>query len=453
MPSTGPDKRLIGRDYRSGALVAITLAQGRIAAIEQPAPGEVQAVATGAEGATNAIGAINAANATDAMDTMDAVNATDATNAINAMKTIDAAGATIAAKEETAHLPLIGPGLVDLQVNGLGGRDFNAVPIPPGTTGAAARLLAAEGVTAFCPTVITGAAEDIAGALRAIARDCRDDPDAAAAVAGIHLEGPFISPEDGPRGAHDRRHVRPPDWELFSRWQDAAEGRIKILTLSPEWPDSAAFIARCAASGVLVSIGHTAASPAQIAEAVAAGARMSTHLGNGAHLLLPRHPNYIWEQLAQDALHACLIADGYHLPDQVLKVALRAKGERALLVSDAVSLSGMPPGTYETPVGGRVTLTAAGRLHLADDERLLAGSAQPLRRGVGVLAGRGLAPLRDAWEMASLRPAALLGLPQSAGLAVGAPDDLTLFDVGPAGDIAVRRVLRQGKTIYRQPNS
>ena len=143
------------------------------------------------------------------------------------------------------------------------------------------------------------------------------------------------------------------------------------------------FIEKCAGAGVTVSIGHTGASPEQIREAVKAGATMSTHLGNGAHVQLRRHPNYLWEQLAHDELSACIIADGFHLPDAVMKVFLRVKGPRAMLVSDAVYLSGLAPGTYETHIGGKVVLTPEGRLHLAGNPDLLAGATETLAGGVG----------------------------------------------------------------------
>ncbi|MBW7461558.1 N-acetylglucosamine-6-phosphate deacetylase, partial [Paenibacillus sepulcri] len=180
---------------------------------------------------------------------------------------------------------------------------------------------------------------------------------------------------------------------------DAARGKIKLITLSPEWPGTASFIEKCAKAGVQVSIGHTAAAEEQIREAAAAGARLSTHLGNGAHLMLPRHPNYLWAQLAEEELWTCIIADGFHLPDSVLKVVRSVKGKRTILVSDAVYLCGMAPGTYENHIGGRVVLTPEGRLHLEQNPRLLAGSAQMLHRGISHIAGRGIAPLSEACDM------------------------------------------------------
>jgi len=165
--------------------------------------------------------------------------------------------------------------------------------------------------------------------------------------------------------------------------------------------------------------------------------------------MLPRHPNYIWEQLAQDELWSCLIADGFHLPDQVLKVVMKVKGERAVLVSDAVSLAGMPPGTYSTHVGGQVVLTSSGRLHLAENEKLLAGSARMLLNGIEVLTRRGLAHFADAWEMASTRPAKLMALPAAGGLTAGARADFVLFRRNSEG-VQLECTYKDGECVWRR---
>lgn len=344
------------------------------------------------------------------------------------------------------ELPFIGPGLVDLQINGCGGLDFNAPGFQAHELPEMAARLAREGVTSFCPTVITNGPEAVERTVRLLA-EAGSGPDGSA-MAGIHLEGPFISPEDGPRGAHPLEHVRAPDWDLFRRWQEAAQGRIRLITLSPEWPGAAAFISKCAASGVLVSIGHTAASPEQIREAVDAGARMSTHLGNGAHLQLPRHPNYIWEQMAEDRLYASVIADGFHLPPSVLKTVLRTKGTRTVLVSDAVSFSGMPPGRYSHHIGGEVVLTPEGKLHMAGQPGLLAGSVRMLPEQIGFLVTNGLCTLAEAWELASVHPSICLGLPGRPGLEPGSPADLVLFGRTEAG-VEIRAVYKEGRCIFR----
>jgi N-acetylglucosamine-6-phosphate deacetylase len=348
---------------------------------------------------------------------------------------------------EHLELPIVAPGLVDLQVNGYDGHDFNKRGLTAAEVQQAVRRLWREGVTTCYPTVITASPVEIENAMRAIAEACEQDDLTARTIGGIHLEGPFLSPEDGPRGAHALAHIRPPDARLFARWQQAAGGRISMVTLSPEWPDSSDFIVRCVRQGVTVSIGHTSANADQIAAAVAAGARLTTHFGNGTHSVLPRHPNYLWAQLAEDKLWCTLIADGFHLPGQVLKVAMKVKGPQALLVSDAVSLGGLPPGSYTTPVGGQVVLTPEGRLHLADQPRLLAGSAQMLLRHIEHLVATKLASLPDAWEMASIRPAGFMGLPQAAGLVPGAPADLTLLGRRHP-ELEVAGVCKAGNWVY-----
>lgn len=351
-------------------------------------------------------------------------------------------------KDDSPSLPWIGPGLVDLQINGVSGIDFNTLPLLPQEVSKAAEYLLKRGVTTFLPTVITNSPEAIEELVAAIAQACRSDALAASCIAGIHLEGPFLSPEDGARGAHDKRFIQRPDWEQFERWQKAAEGRIRIITLSPEWDNAPEFIARCTASGVIVSIGHTAASPEQIQEAVAAGARMSTHLGNGSHLMQHRHRSYIWEQLAADQLAAGVIADGFHLPESVLKVFLRAKGDNIFLVSDAVYLSGLEPGPYETHIGGSVVLTKEGKLHLASNADLLAGSVQMLAEGVSRLIRSGLADLPDAWNLASARPAYFLGLEGTGRADVGAKADLVLFTQAEDGSVRIQEVYKHGIRVH-----
>jgi N-acetylglucosamine-6-phosphate deacetylase len=261
--------------------------------------------------------------------------------------------------------------------------------------------------------------------LRAIARACDEIGWVDRAVAGVHVEGPYISPEDGPRGAHPKEHVRAPDWAEIEAFQEAAGGRVRVLTLAPEWPGALEVIERLAREGVVPAIGHTNAPRAALQAAVSAGARLSTHLGNGAHALLPRHPNYIWDQLAADALWASFIADGHHLPPAVVKVFVRAKGaHRCVLVSDAIWLAGQPPGTYQF-LGGSVELTPTRKVQLTGTP-YLAGSALDLLTAVDNttrFAGVGLA---DAVAMASRQPAALLGRGDLGGLAPGQCADIVV---------------------------
>ena len=372
------------------------------------------------------------------------------TGVVIEITTVDGVIRHIAAlKEANESLPLIAPGLVDLQVNGFGGVDFNSFPFDEQDVEQVVQAMWQQGVTTFMPTVITNADHEIEQMVTTLAKACQRSPRVEQSIAGIHLEGPFLSLQDGPRGAHQRGYIKAPDWALFERWQDAAQGRIRLLTLSPEWPEADEFIRRCVAENVVVSIGHTSASAEQIASAVQAGARMSTHLGNGAHLTLPRHPNYIWEQLAQDDLWCAMIADGEHLPLSVLKVFIRAKGERAMLVSDVTSLAGMPPGRYHSHIGGEVLLSAEGRLSMADNPALLAGSAQCLLHGVNTLIKHGIATHVQSLEMASLRPASSMNLPTQQGLIVGAPLDAILLQQAADQTLVLRATYKNGVEVWR----
>jgi len=341
----------------------------------------------------------------------------------------------------------IAPGLVDLQINGYKGYDFNTLPIPENLVEQITKELWKEGVTSYYPTFITNSDIAIEKAVETIANACENNHFIDNCIPGIHVEGPFISPEDGPRGAHGKEHVKAPDWKLFQSWQEAAKGRIRIITISPEWPNSVEFIEKCVENGVVVSIGHTAATPEQIKESVAAGATMSTHLGNGAHLMLPRHPNYLWEQLAQDDLWTCLIPDGFHLPESFLKVAMKVKGPRAMLVSDAVYLSGLAPGNYETHIGGKVVLTPEGKLHTKENPNILAGSAQMLKEGISHLFKSKIATLHEAWEMASIRPSTFMGLQTKQGLNKNAQADMVVFKLNE-DQVNVVQTYKSGRLVY-----
>ena len=335
----------------------------------------------------------------------------------------------------------ISAGLVDLQINGYQGFDLNADDLTPETVIGLARSVLATGVTAFLPTIITASEEKIIACLGAIAAARRLDPALQHMIPGVHVEGPHLSPEDGPRGAHPREHIRPPSIAEFDRWQSSSGDLVKLVTLSPHFEEAPGYIAALHRRGVLISIGHSRASAEQICAAVDAGATLSTHLGNGVDDPLPRHPNLLWTQLAEDGLTAMFIADGHHLPDDTLKVMLRAKGlDRSILVSDAVALGGMPPGLYETPVGGLVELSANGRLSLRGT-RFLAGSVVPLKDAVAHVAAN-LLTLGDSLQLATQNPARLLG--RAGKLEIGAPADLIRFTWERGGEFKVESVMLQG---------
>jgi N-acetylglucosamine-6-phosphate deacetylase len=294
------------------------------------------------------------------------------------------------------------PGLFDLQVNGFGGVDFNAPDLTAARADGALDRMRLTGVTRCLPTLITSSFADFAASARILGRLTH------AAFAGIHMEGPYISADDGPRGAHPRHHVIPATLDDFRRRQEAACGRIVLVTLAPEVPGALALIEHLVADGVRAAIGHTAATPQEIQAAVSAGARLATHLGNGCAQMLPRHPNAIWEQLASDALAASLIVDGHHLPAATVKAMVRAKGiGRTILVTDAVSAAASPPGRYQI---GEVECELApdGRVSLPGTA-YLAGSSLTLDRAIANTVSYTSLPIETVIPMASTIPAALMG--------------------------------------------
>lgn len=361
-----------------------------------------------------------------------------------------------AAADDWAALPWIAPGFVDLQINGYRGLDFTSSTLTVPEVVATAKALDETGVTRFLATVTTQSPEVMLHAIGTIGQACATEPEAARRIVGIHVEGPFICPEDGPRGAHPRSCVRPPDLAEFARWQAASGGRVKLVTLSPEWPEANEFIAEAVRQKVLIAIGHTQATREQLAAAVEAGAAMSTHLGNAAHALLPRHVNYLWEQLANDDLAASLIADGWHLPPPVLKSLLRGKTPgRCILVSDITGMAGMPPGRYSTGLG-EVEVLDDGRLVVAGQRQYLAGAAAPIGVGVANLMRYAGLDRATAVELATIRPAILLGLPRDR-LSVGSIADFILFDLpgadgrGALGELSIRATYNDGEEVYRRP--
>jgi N-acetylglucosamine-6-phosphate deacetylase len=356
----------------------------------------------------------------------------------------------LAPAAERPHLPLVAPGLVDLQINGYGGVEFNDPELTPEKVRQVALSQDAFGVTSFLATATTDSHAALAHSLATIAQAIDELPEVAARIAGIHLEGPFISSDDGPRGAHPRQHVRPPDWQEFCTLQDAARGRITLLTLSPEYDEASDLIRRAARSGVLVAIGHTKATSEQIRSAVDAGARMSTHLGNGAHPQIRRHPNYIWDQLADDRLVASLITDGHHLPPAVVKSMVRAKTpDRIVLVSDITSMGGMPPGKYQTGLG-ELEVLSSGKLVPAGQPDILAGASLPMHVCVANVMRFAEVDLPTAIAMASTRPAELIDMPGHT-LDAGAAANLVLFDlpiVSAPDRLVIRGTVNGGKVVF-----
>ena len=307
-----------------------------------------------------------------------------------------------------------GSGLVDLQVNGHTGFDFNSDPAGwmPEEFHRVRADLAGHGLVAVLPTFITAPVESILARTARWSEFVDADRHLAAFFPKLHIEGPFLCALQGPRGAHPPEHIiAPADApDFLDRLREASGDRIGILSVAPDCPGILPVIERASQAGICVALAHTGATPEQIDAALAAGARMATHLGNGSHQQLLRLDNYLQYQLARDDLAASFIADGHHMPLTTLKNFLRAKTPaRSVLVSDAMTAAGLGPGTY--PLGeGQVEVLPTGRANIPGQDNL-AGSTLILDQAVLNVTRHCGFDFETAWAMASSTPARLVDLP------------------------------------------
>jgi N-acetylglucosamine-6-phosphate deacetylase len=302
------------------------------------------------------------------------------------------------------------------------------------------------GVTTFCPTLITNTHERLLRNFHVFEEARRRFPQFARCVPCYHLEGPYISP-NGARGAHNPQYIRLPDWHEFEKLQEAAGGHIGILTLAPELPGASDFIRRAGSSGIVVAIGHTDANPPEIHNAVAAGARLSTHLGNGCPEMIHRHLNPLWAQLAADELSASIICDGFHLPRDLVNVILGSKTiGKCILITDAVSAATMPPGRYKL-VDTEIELLPSNQV-ITGEKKIMAGSAATLNHVVELFGRYTGVALHDALAAATANPARILAKTAVCSyIAEGQPANLFLF-WREALNIKATRVFVGGEQVY-----
>lgn len=347
-----------------------------------------------------------------------------------------------------AELPVVLPGLVDAQVNGFAGVDLNAEGTSPQDVERVCAALAGQGTTGFVPTVITGPPDRMVTAIRAVHDAVEAGGLARQMVLGVHVEGPFISSGEGMRGAHDPEWIRDPDLGALTQWQ-AAAGKLRLLvTVAPEREGALGFIKAAVDRSVTVAIGHCLPSTEQCRAAIEAGAGLATHLGNGLPLQLPRHPNHLWTLMADDRVHAGLIADGDHLPVDTFVSMVRAKSpERCFLVSDSAALAHCAPGSYVTPIGGQVTVEPGGSLRMAGTP-YLAGSGRTLLECVHWALRHTPIAAADILAMATRHPAKRLGATDRGAVEVGARADLLV--VAPSGNI---EVYLAGQAIAQLPDT
>ena len=345
------------------------------------------------------------------------------------------------AEEMDARGRIVAPGLIDLQVNGAGGRLLTAEPTVE-TLGAMSAALAPFGCTAFLPTVISTTADGVLEALRAV-KQARTEALPGASVLGCHVEGPFINPEQA--GVHHQGFIRPPSREELSRWLEVADGSLRLLTLAPELPGAREIVEGACAGGVAVAVGHSAASYAELAAAQEWGVGLATHLFNAMGGMSSREPGTSGAALALEGLSVSLIADGFHVHPAMLKLAVRAKGaEGVVLVSDA-----MPPvgtGLTDFPLYDMRISVQDGRC--LTPEGRLAGSVLTMDRAVANIQRLAEVSLADALAMATVNPARIIGVAgRKGGLEEGKDADLLVCDQ----DLNPLLTMVEGRIVFRSP--
>lgn len=300
------------------------------------------------------------------------------------------------------------PGFVDLQVNGFMGVDFSSGELTRESFLTACRGLVERGTVAFLPTIITSSPERFKRNLSLMA-SMMDHEELAGHLLGFHVEGPFLSPEEGAIGAHNPEWVLPPDPEFLDQLQKWARGQIRLITIAAEQEGAETLCRHAVKQGITVSLGHQLANGEQLQRLADAGASALTHLGNGMPANVNRHRNPLVDGLACDDLTAMVISDGHHLPDSLLKVIWRVKGiDRFLVVSDASPIAGMPPGKYNT-LGNEVVLEPSGYLGNPDSGYLV-GSSATMIECMNVLVSIDLLSLDELLRVGVENPLRLIGL-------------------------------------------
>ncbi|PID91884.1 MAG: N-acetylglucosamine-6-phosphate deacetylase [Bacteroidetes bacterium] len=338
----------------------------------------------------------------------------------------------------------VAPGLIDIQINGYMGVDFSDQNLSVEGVRKAVKALWKAGVTTILPTVITGDRETTVHCFSVLSQALKDE-EIARSVPGFHLEGPYISPLKGFRGAHLEKYIRPPDWDEFMGFQEAAGGKIRLITVAPEAEGAIPFIRNCKQQGILVSLGHHNGNAEEINAACEAGASLATHLGNGCANMINRHNNPLWPQLANDSISVSLIADGFHLNKEEVRTFYKVKGlNKTLLISDALDLAGMEPGTY---VRGERSVLLTENVVKFPAENVLAGAASPISACVGNMMAFTGCSLAEAIQMSTTNQARMLGMDHLGEIAEGKRADLVLFSMED-GKMIIQQTIIAGEVVY-----
>jgi len=350
----------------------------------------------------------------------------------------------------------IAPGFIDIQVNGYDGVSFSLEGADhPSTRSLSVEAIRkmteelwAQGVTSYFPTLTTNSGELIICNIKLIA-EAINDPANLGSIPGIHLEGPYISPVDGYRGAHPLAHVRPPDWQEMQEFNRAARGKVLIITLAPEAKGVIDFIVKCRENGISVSLGHHNGSAEEIHRAVEAGAQLSTHMGNGCATNINRHRNPLWPQLAEDNLTISIISDGFHLPPEVLKVFFKVKGpEKIIITTDITGYAGLPEGLYRLKTGETIEKASNGHLKFSGQDGGLYGSATPMPEALSHMMKVTGCSLSDISVMASANPARFGNLMDRGSLERGKRADIVLFSMED-GNMKIIKTIVGGKLVFQ----
>ncbi len=349
---------------------------------------------------------------------------------------------------DTSHVAYIAPGLIDNQVNGFAGVSFcfaGGLLSKEGILKATSELWKI-GVTSYLPTLTTNSEEVLSQNFTLLA-ETKNDKAILGSIVGYHLEGPYISSEDGYRGAHPLKYVRKPDWKEFMALYEASGRNILTVTIAPELDGAMEFIRKCTKLGIVVAIGHHNATKPVIDQAVMNGAKIATHLGNGCANMINRHVNPLWPQLANNQLMASIICDGFHLRDEEISVFYKVKGsEMTIITSDVTSYAGLPSGEYKNEEGETIELTKEGMLRYPA-QNVLYGSASPISKGVARIIKVTGCQVSEAIMMASTNPAKLYGLTDRGSIEPGKRADIILFTIGES-DLKIVKTYVSGNLVY-----
>jgi N-acetylglucosamine-6-phosphate deacetylase len=302
------------------------------------------------------------------------------------------------------------------------------------------------GVTTYLPTLTTNSQEVLVENFSLLAKAV-NDKNLLGSIPGFHLEGPYINPEDGYRGAHPKQFVRLPDWAEFMEMYIASGQNIMQVTIAPEMEGAQDFIKKCREKGIVVAVGHHNANKQQLDLAVENGAQIATHLGNGCANMINRHNNPLWPQLSNDDLMISIICDGFHLLPEEIRVFFKTKGvDKIIITSDVTSYAALPPGQYKTQTGETIELTPEGKLHYPA-QQVLYGSASPITKGIGYIQKTTGCSLADAIQMASTNPAKLYNLSDRGTLESGKRADLVLFTLDDF-KVNIQKTFVKGELVY-----